>query len=199
MTIFIAHRTNTVEELQKVPADCGVEIDLRDYDGDLVLQHDPFKSGELFSNYIEFYKHSLMILNIKSEGIEIRTRELLYSHGIRNYFFLDSSFGMVYKLWQLDEHNIAARFSEFESLSSVLANKGRLNWVWVDCFTDLYINRSDYMALKEAKFRLCLTSPDLLGRPQDIQLYRERLERDGMAFDAVCAKLHNRSRWQLNG
>jgi hypothetical protein len=199
MTIFVAHRTNTVEELQKVPIDCGVEIDLRDYDGDLVLQHDPFKSGELFSNYIEHYKHALMILNIKSEGIEMQVRELLYSHGIRNYFFLDSSFGMVYKLWQLEERNIAARFSEFESLSNVLAIKGRLNWVWVDCFTDLYIDKSDYMALKDAKFRLCLTSPELLGRPRDIQRYRERLERDGIVFDAVCAKLYNRSKWELGG
>ena len=49
---FISHRVNTIKELSKVPNDHGVEIDLRDYGEKIVIQHDPFVSGEDFEKYL---------------------------------------------------------------------------------------------------------------------------------------------------
>jgi hypothetical protein len=43
---FVAHRINTVEELLATPKKYGVEVDIRDYKEKLILQHDPFKTGQ---------------------------------------------------------------------------------------------------------------------------------------------------------
>ena len=53
---FIAHRINRLDDLFKVPKDYGVEVDLRDYDGNIVLQHDPFKDGDNFEKFLSSYK-----------------------------------------------------------------------------------------------------------------------------------------------
>ena len=99
MTLFCCHRINTINELKKIPNHYGIEIDLRDnLNGDIYISHDPFKSGENFGEFLKYYKHSFIILNIKSERIEYKVLELLKKHDIQNYFFLDSSFPMIYKL-----------------------------------------------------------------------------------------------------
>lgn len=67
---FITHRINIIDELKQVPFEYGVELDLRDYGDRLILQHDPFKDGEDFEEYLKHYNHRTMILNIKSERVE---------------------------------------------------------------------------------------------------------------------------------
>ena len=42
---YIAHRVNTIEHLRAIPVQFGVEVDLRDDGGRIVLQHDPFQDG----------------------------------------------------------------------------------------------------------------------------------------------------------
>ena len=93
---FIAHRINKKEELKNLSRKYGVEIDLRDnVDGTIYINHDPFILGENFEDYLKEYNHGTMILNIKSERIELKILELLKKYNIKNYFFLDSSFPMI--------------------------------------------------------------------------------------------------------
>ncbi|MBY0353701.1 hypothetical protein K2W90_05035 [Candidatus Babeliales bacterium] len=194
--MFIAHRVNTVEELEKLPQHCGVELDLRDAGDDLILAHDPFSTGQKFEDYLQHYRHGLMILNIKSERIELRVLELLKKYNIQKYFFLDLSFPMIVLLSKQGEHNLAVRFSEFEGLDTIFAMQGKVKWVWVDCFTQLPINKQNYALLKSAGFKLCLVSPELQGRDHDIEIYRDYLNRQEIVFDAICTKAYNISRWQ---
>ena len=81
MTEFIVHRVNTLAELKGLPADYGVELDLRDgLTGRIYIQHNPFEYGEDFEPYAEEYgkNHSgTMILNVKSERIEHKVLEQL--------------------------------------------------------------------------------------------------------------------------
>ena len=136
MTLFCCHRINTIKELKEIPKLYGIEVDLRDnLNGEIYISHDPFKSGENFDEFLKHYHHSFIILNIKSERIEYKVLELLKKYNIVNYFFLDSSFPMIYKLSTEGEKNSAIRFSEFESIDTILNMKGKVNWVWVDCFT----------------------------------------------------------------
>ena len=83
---YISHRVNTIDDLIKTPKEYGVEIDLRDSGMDN-LQHDPFKGGQDFEEYLEYFNHGTMILNIKSEGIELKVLELLKKYNIKHYFF----------------------------------------------------------------------------------------------------------------
>lgn len=196
MTHFIAHRINDLAMLQQLPTELGAEIDLRDRADRLILQHDPFIDGQDAEPFFAAYRHGTLILNIKSERIELRILELLKQYKIENYFFLDSSFPMIQQLVKLGEPRVAVRFSEFEGLDTVLALQGKIEWVWVDCFTRLPLTRENYAALKGAGFKLCLVSPELQGRASDIEPYKRELEALGVEFDAICTKQTNVNLWR---
>lgn len=196
MTEYIAHRINTAAELKNLPEGVGVELDLRDRGERLILQHDPFSDGENFEDFLKEYgDRGTLILNIKSERIELKVGELLVKYNVKKYFYLDSSFPMINLLSGRGEKNMAVRFSEYEGLDTVMNMQGKIEWVWVDCFTRLPIDRSTYEKLKEAGFKLCLVSPELQGRPDDISVYRNQLREEEIFFDAICTKIKNFSLW----
>ena len=195
--LFSCHRINTVNELKKIPLEYGIEIDLRDnLNGDIYIAHDPFVNGELFSDFLEHYNHSFIILNIKSERIEYKVLELIKRHNITNYFFLDSSFPMIYKLSNEGEKNIAIRFSEFEGLDTVLNMKGNVDWVWIDCFSKIPLNPEKYKILKEAGFKLCFVSPELQNQADKIKEYKEYFNKENIIMDMICTKSYNIGKWE---
>lgn len=193
---FIAHRINTVEELRTLDPACGVELDLRDnLDGTIYICHNPFEPGEPFEDYLKEYHHGIMILNIKSERVELKTLELLKKYNIQRYFFLDSSFPMIKLLSDMGETNIALRFSELEGLDTIRNMAGKARWVWVDCFTRLPIDRDSYTELKALGYKLCMVSPELEGQPEKIEEYRDYLNDEGIVMDAVCTKTYQMEKW----
>lgn len=194
---FIAHRVNTIKELLNTPTEYGVEIDLRDFGEKLILQHDPFKDGECFEEYLKNYNHGTMILNIKSEGIELRVLKLIKKYAIKNYFFLDCSFPMINLLSSKGEKNIALRFSEFEGLDTIRLMSQKVNWVWVDCFTKLPITFNNYKIFKSLGYKLCLVSPELQNQNIKLEIYKKQIQKDEIIFDAICTKLKNIKKWML--
>ena len=46
MTFFVAHRINNLKSLSKIENNVGIEIDIREYNQDIVLAHDPFMKNE---------------------------------------------------------------------------------------------------------------------------------------------------------
>ncbi len=187
---LIAHRRNTIEELLRVPLKCGVEIDIRSYGGELILHHDPFSSGEKLVDWASCYKHQFLVLNVKEEGLERRILDVMDKYDISNFFFLDQSFPFLIKWSQLGERRCAVRVSQFESIDTALTLSRKVDWVWVDCFTELTLTHQDYLRLKNADFKLCIVSPELQGRnadteiPKMIDILRERQ----ILVDAVCTK-----------
>jgi len=195
--LFCCHRINTVKELENIPLCYGIEIDLRDnLNGEIYISHDPFVNGELFSDFLQHYNHSFIILNIKSERIEYKVLDLIKKHNIINYFFLDSSFPMIYKLSNEGEKNIAIRFSEFEGLDTILNMKGKVNWVWVDCFSKIPINSEIYKILKEAGFKLCFVSPELQNQSEKIKEYTDYFIKENIIMDMICTKSYNIEKWR---
>jgi hypothetical protein len=193
---YIAHRVNTIEELKKIPKEYGVELDLRDFGDGLILQHDPFKDGEDFEEYLKHYDHGTMILNIKSERVECKALKLIQAYNIKDYFFLDSSFPMVHLLSNSGEKNIALRFSEFEGIDTILNMKDKIGWIWVDCFSRLPITNENYNLLKQYEFRFCLVSPELQEQDEKLEEYKKYLKDEGITFDAICTKIYNVKRWE---
>lgn len=193
--IKVVHRVNTVKELEKVPKNYGVEIDLRDYGSEIILNHDPFLGGESFEAYCKEYDHALMILNVKSEGIEEHILEILKKYKVKNYFFLDITFPTIFKLSKKGEKNIAVRFSEFEPIQTVLSLKKMVKWVWVDTFTKLPLTRNDYLIMKKLGFKIFLVSPDRWKRPKDIVKYGKYLKENKIAIDAVMSSLDLLKKW----
>jgi hypothetical protein len=187
---IIAHRRNTINELNASPTKYGVEVDIRSCGDKLIIHHDPFVDGESFDDWVTAYRHGTLILNVKEEGLEARLIALMKSHGIDDYFFLDQSFPFLVKWANMGERRCAIRVSEFESIVTVLTLAGKVDWVWVDCFTRFPLSEDDARRLKGAGFKLCLVSPELQGRdaateiPQLAKLLVER----NIQADAVCTK-----------
>lgn len=187
---IIKHRINTIICLNATPVEYGVEVDIRSKGERLIIHHDPFIDGENFDTWLDAYQHGTLILNVKEEGLEARLIALMKSHGIEDYFFLDQSFPFLIKWANLGERRCAVRVSEFESIETALTLAGRVDWVWVDCFTRFPLSQKDASRLKNAGFKLCMVSPELQGRVAETEIPMMAailLERD-IAGDAVCTK-----------
>lgn len=194
---LIAHRINSVAQLQELPEEYGVELDLRDsFEGSLHIEHNPFAKGESFEEYLKHYHHGTMVLNIKSERIEHKVKDLLVLYGIEKYFFLDSSFPMIKLLTDMGENNVAVRFSEYEGLDTVKAMAGRASWVWVDCFNRIPLDRTIFEEIKSMGYQLCFVSPELQGQPEKLDFYIQYIQSQELVFDAVCTKTYHIDRWK---
>ena len=199
--IYIHHRINKAEQLEKIPPQNGIELDVRYHNNDLILHHEPFhhhdhpseKLGDLLKQWK--YKGPI-ILNVKTEGIEKACIDLMNTHNIQNWFFLDLSIPSLVKYAQyaVDKEitgfstaNLAIRFSEYEPIEHTLAFAGKAQWIWVDCFTHLPINQELYKKLKDSGYKICLASPELQKHPtSQIEIFKKQIKE--FDIDAVCTK-----------
>lgn len=187
---LISHRRNTLAELRATDRKYGVEVDIRSEGSNLIMHHDPFVAGESFDAWIAAYQHGTLILNVKEEGLEARLIALMAANGIEDYFFLDQSFPFLVKWSKAGERRCAVRVSEFESLETALTLAGRVDWVWVDCFSRFPLDTDEAMRLKGAGFKLCLVSPELQGRDANVEIpaLASLLASLDIQADAVCTK-----------
>jgi len=187
----ILHRVNTKQDLLTTPICFGVEIDIRSNGDQLYLCHDPFSSGDSLEEWLELYNHGTLILNVKEEGLEDRLIELMQKFSIDDYFFLDQSFPFLIKSASKGENKCAVRVSEFENIETAMKLSGKIDWVWVDCFTRFPLTAKDAKRLQiDGGFKLCFVSPELQGRMDKdyIKEYRDRIKSLGISGDAVCTK-----------
>jgi hypothetical protein len=191
-TQFICHRINTITELIGIPKCFGVEIDIRENQKKkgLMLAHDPYEEGNDLKKYLEHYRHSLLIANIKSERIEEACLDYFRKFQINNYFFLDSSFPMMVSLSKCENTNFAVRFSEFEPLPYLYSK-----WIWVDCFSKSPLNYETFQLLRSDCRKVCIVSPELQKRSDDIYKYRLDMIKNNIIPDAICCKFSNIFEW----
>ena len=194
---YICHRVNNQEDMISQDCEYGVEIDLRDdTNGNIYMEHEPFISGNDFEEYIKEYNKGTMILNIKSERIELKVIELLKKYNINDYFFLDSSFPMIKLLSDKGENNIALRFSEYEGIDTIINMSGKVKWIWVDCFTRLPITKEIEEKFHQMKYKICMVSPELQGQDEKLEEYANYIKKNNIKFDAICCKVYNIKRWK---
>ena len=193
---LIAHRINTLEELDALDVNTPIEFDVRDSGGRILVTHDPFTTGDDFEDFAPKLRGRFCIVNIKSEGIEWKVLEILRAQDVHDFFLLDCSVPMMNKLEQAGERRFAVRFSEYESINSVLRWSGIAQWVWVDCFYTYILTEFITNQLRQAGFQICLVSPELQGRPNDIPKYINHLQSNNSMVDAVCTKIYNFDTWR---
>ena len=193
--MLIAHRINTLYQLKQIPPDMPIEFDVRQSDYECIVCHDAFTKGERLLSFLPYLKTRLCIVNVKCEGIEDYILNLFKLYDIHTFFFLDCSIPMIHKLTKEGESRIAVRWSEYEDIESVKAWIGKVQWVWVDCFTKYPLTKQSVEELQTLGFKLCLVSPELQGRDTDIEHYCEDSIKIGIRPDAICTKVYNFHRW----
>ena len=199
--IIIDHRINTLNQLDNVPISNGIELDIRYHNDQLILHHDPFghhlETPVKFEDMMAKWKgEGPVILNVKTEGVELHCIEIMKRYSISNWFFLDLSmpyfvlFSQKANVGDLEgfgPSNLAVRFSEFEPIEYALSFANRVEWVWVDCFNRMPLTEKIYTSLKTCGFKICLVSPELQKHPtRRIEEFKKALR--GFEIDAVCTK-----------
>ena len=186
--MIIQHRVNSSEQLKSTPTNFGVEIDLRSHDGELILAHEPFTSGEKFTDWLQVYGHELLILNVKEEGLEENILNCLESHQVKSYFFLDQPIPTAIRSIK-NRYSVALRVSEFEGLSWL--DKLTPKWVWLDSFSAGWTDIASILKeMGERSISVCLVSPELQGRTEESEISKLRRVFDEKSIypQAVCTK-----------
>lgn len=149
----------------------GVETDIRDLDGTLVVCHDlPFQGALLLTAVLEDYVRAgspgPLALNIKSDGLTKKLHQLLEHHGITQcsssrYFCFDMSVPDTLPYLKTGLVT-AARISEYEPEGPLSALTQVL---WVDGFYGLDVSAGRLQGWLNQGYQVCLVSPELHGRP----------------------------------
>lgn len=144
----------------------GIETDLRDYLGQIIISHDlpkskPISFEDLLLNYISIGDNSVALaLNIKSDGLQTHIYDLLKKYQIENYFVFDMSIPDTLG-YMKQELKFFVRQSEFEK-DPVFYEKS--SGIWLDCFeSEWYSNELIKSHLDNSK-KVAIVSPELHKR-----------------------------------
>jgi len=186
--ILINHRTNSIKDLKKTNVNFGVEIDLRSDKKKIYLHHDPYRKGVEFKEWLKYYKHKLIVLNVKEEGLENKIIKILKNNKIKNFFFHDQTFSSLLK--NMSKTKVSIRFSEYEELKNKRFLFSKIKWLWLDNFQKIDIKKKFYNYLKKNNVKICIVSPELVNkkRRKEIKKLYFYLKKKNILPDAVCTK-----------
>jgi glycerophosphoryl diester phosphodiesterase len=143
----------------------GIETDVRDFNGNLVISHDPATSANapleiLFELYRQFPRQPKLALNIKSDGLQAKLKQHLDTFQIENYFVFDMSVPDSLSYLKHDML-VYTRQSEYETVPSYYP---RAKGVLLDEFESHWLNDQIIEEHILAGKSLCIISPELHGR-----------------------------------
>ena len=145
----------------------GVETDVRDQNGTLVISHDPPVGDCIrFRDFLSLYRRhdqpGPLALNVKADGLQRPSAAALAEEGILSdaYFFFDMSIpdALGYARQNLP---IYTRESEFEPTPHLL---DMAQGIVLDCFQSDWIAPAKILQHLEAGRSVMLISPELHGR-----------------------------------
>ncbi len=185
MLKLICHRglwLKTVEQNTKISFEraidnkFGIEMDIRDYNGKIIISHDPVNTKKVyyFNNFIKDFSkrinknQTILALNIKSDGLSEILKKILKKYSIKNYFVFDMS---VPELIQYKKKKIKffERFSNYEK--NLVFNKSS-DGIWVDNFFGQY----NFPKLKVKKV-ICFVSPECHLKKHKRAMFWSRLKK----------------------
>ena len=174
---ILKHRVNSFD---KIDNNFGIELDVRDQNGELVVSHDlPITSTIKLEDLLQkIDKNKLIAINIKSVEIEKSLKKIISNANLKNYFTFDWPIPSLIKAQ--NNHLICAfRLSEYEK--ELFPN---CSWVWIDSFKEIWYDVKILSDLKDKGFNLALVSPELHGRENDLKKF-EKIVNTGLV-DAIC-------------
>jgi hypothetical protein len=155
--------------LSALKAGYGIETDIRDMDGEVVVSHDlPVGQVPKFSEFLlrlpGLNDGQVLALNIKSDGMHKLIEKMMGSHNaIGNTFFFDMSVPTLYALSKtLRGENLASRLSDIEPEPMLYDSVG---WIWIDCFVKDFDDWARAKKYAMGGKKLAFVSPDLHKRP----------------------------------
>ena len=177
---ILKHRVHSLDDIS---TEIGLEIDVRDFNNELVLAHDhPSTQSIRLEDFLKkISKKQLLAINVKSSEIENEIKQTLFKSNISNYFTFEWTIPSLMKA--LKQNLVCAfRLSEYEK--DIIP---QCDWVWIDSFQTIWYD-SDYLAsLKEYGLKIALVSPELHDRKADLDQVKEIV--NSVKVDAICTDL----------
>lgn len=170
----------------------GTETDVRDWNGQLVISHDPASREcmtlETFLQlYLKYPSRPTLALNIKADGLQAELQRQLTEFGIENYFVFDMAVpdGLLYLQRGM---NAYTRHSEYEPVPPYYE---RARGVWLDEFDGHWLSDEVIENHIAAGKAVCIVSPELHKRPHEKEWghYRELEKRLGKGRLMLCTDL----------
>lgn len=133
---------NSVEAMKRAfDNGFGIETDIRDYNGDLVISHDIPNGDKLlsFESFLKIYSKYPgfpLALNIKSDGLQKLLLSQLSSYSINNYFVFDMSIPDTINYLNL-QINCFTRQSEIEKDPLLYESA---TGIWLDSFKSTWFD-----------------------------------------------------------
>lgn len=174
---------NSFDSLQRaLVAGFGLETDVRDIHGSLVISHDPpSEPVPLFVDLLDFYDARRVItplaINVKADGLRFALKALLQSRAVGNYFCFDMSTPEMLA-YRRDGLTFFTRESEYETQPVLYADA---TGVWLDMFTRDWVTPDVITRHIHAGKKVALVSPELHGRPH--QAFWNSLRSSGLCCD----------------
>lgn len=192
--MFIAkHRVNSISELKNLEKGLSVEIDLRTHENQIVLNHDPYSTGDLFVDYLHAYgkdRTAPLILNVKEDGLEKDIIRNCEERNILNYFILDCAPATLVRLARQGFKKLAVRFSDYEPIAQAQVLKGLVQWCWIDCFSPDPVNVKVLQEIQALGYGICLVSPELQSHSTEVVEKHVKALKPHLrpSRDGVCTK-----------
>jgi glycerophosphoryl diester phosphodiesterase len=146
----------------------GVELDVRDLDGELVISHDPPAAGALsFADVVEAYAAAgcpgALAVNVKADGLEALTAAHLRDVDPAHWFAFDMSVPDTLR-YERRELPYFTRHSDLENVPALYEAAGG---VWLDDFAGGFVTQERIAAHLQAGKRVAVVSPELHGRDRE--------------------------------
>jgi len=165
----------------------GLETDVRDALGELVVSHDPPRGGEMTLDELltlcsRYPRCGPLALNIKSDGLQAGVRAALQRHGPLDAFVFDMAVPDALGYLSLGLATYT-RCSEYERAPPFLA---LASGIWLDAFHSEWYDTTQVASWLDQDRPVCLVSPELHGRPHQALWSRLRSaglhQRSGLAI-----------------
>jgi hypothetical protein len=160
----------------------GAELDVRDFQGGLVVSHDPPKEGKFpFGDLLGLYRQAgcqgTLAINIKADGLQSLLKAVLQQYEIDNYFVFDMSIPDALGYLKADIRAFT-RQSEYETQPAFLEQAAG---VWLDAFHGPWADDSVIERHMAVGRPVALVSPELHRRPHldEWAAWRELEQRAG--------------------
>lgn len=140
----------------------GIETDVRDAMGTLVISHDMPSGGEMtLDEFLSLHGAAnwTVAMNIKSDGLADALREAAKKHRLKDWFVFDMSIPDMRSHFRAG-NPVFTRVSEVEVAPIWLDESAG---VWMDSFCDRAYDISLISRFIEAGKRVCVVSPELHG------------------------------------
>ena len=213
MIKLLAHRGYWKEKLEQntlksfrdaLDQGAGLETDVRDYNGELVISHDmPTAESPLavdlfaaLQNHPNFHK-VVYALNIKSDGIHALMKKFIDRFDLHeNSFVFDMSGPSHFGFAKVLSHkNIGTRMSDIENPPLLLEKS---QWIWVDQFRDFIFSPGQLKAFQEQGKILAFVSPELHQRPHEsLWDFVEKNFKTSLIY--LCTDLVDEAKSRFNG